>query len=69
MASDIILTHFDPNLPVTLSCDASPYGMGAVLSHVLADGAEHPVQIDKEALAVAWGVKRLHQYLYGLRLT
>ena len=84
MASDIILTHFDPNFPVTVSCDASPYGLGAVLSHVLADGAEHPVayasrtlspaernysQIDKEALAVVWGVKRFHQYLYGRRFT
>ena len=82
MESDIILTHFDSEvLPVTLSCDASPYGLGAVLSHVLTDGAEHPVayasrtlspaerNYSQIALAVAWGIKRFHQHLYGLRFT
>lgn len=43
MALDIILTRFDPNLLITVLCDASAYGLGAVLSHVLADGVEHPV--------------------------
>eukprot|EP00731_Ephydatia_muelleri_P018557 Em0011g597a len=76
MASETVLTHFKPALAVTLACDASPYGLGAVLSHVLPDGTEQPIayasrtlssaeknysQIDKEALAVVWGVKRFHQ--------
>ena len=80
IASDLVLIHFNPELPLTLSCDASPYGLGAVLSHIMPNGVERPVayalrtlttaernyaQIDKEALAVAWGVKRFHQYLYG----
>ena len=33
MASETVLAHFNPRLPVTLSCDASSYGLGAVLSH------------------------------------
>ena len=84
IASDLVLVHFNPELPLTLSCDASPYGLGAVLSHIMPNGVERPVayasrtlttaernyaQIDKEALAVAWGVKRFHQYLYGLHFT
>jgi hypothetical protein len=40
ITSDIVLTHYDPNLPVRLACDASPYGLGSVLSHVMTDGTE-----------------------------
>ena len=37
------LTHYDPKLPLTLACDASPVGVGAVLSHTLPDGKEKPI--------------------------
>ncbi|PFX15697.1 Retrovirus-related Pol polyprotein from transposon 17.6 [Stylophora pistillata] len=71
-------------LPVRLACDASPTGIGAVLSHVMSDGSERPVafasrsltkterryaQIDKEALSIVWGVRRFHVYLYDRRFT
>ena len=29
IVSDVVLVHFNPELPYTLSCDASPYGLGA----------------------------------------
>ena len=79
-----VLTHFDPALPVILVCDASPIGIGAVLSHVMPDGSERPVafasqsltkterkyaKIDQEALSVVWGVKKFHVYLFGRRFT
>ena len=33
LTSDRVLAHYDPSLPLILACDASPYGVGAVLSH------------------------------------
>ena len=75
-----VLEHYDPDKPLTLATDASPYGVGAVLSHVMSDGSEKPIayasrtlnvveikysQIDKEALAIVFGVKRFHQFLFG----
>lgn len=43
LESKEVLVHFDPNLELTLECDASPYGIGAVLSHVFPDGEEKPI--------------------------
>ena len=34
IASYMVLAHYDPERPLKLACDASPVGVGAVLSHV-----------------------------------
>lgn len=80
MTDDTFLVHFDPKLPLILATDASPYGVGAVLSHRYPDGTEKMVmcasqtlnetqqrysQIDKEAYAIIFGVKKFYQYIYG----
>ena len=43
LTSDCILTHFDPTKALVLACDASPYGIGAVLSHRMEDGLDKPI--------------------------
>ncbi|KAG8175377.1 hypothetical protein JTE90_009160 [Oedothorax gibbosus] len=43
ISSGSVLTPFDDSLPIVLTCDASPYDVGAVLVHVLPDGRQAPV--------------------------
>ena len=80
LSSKPILTHYDSTLPLKLACDASPYRVGAVISHVMPNGEENPIafgsrtiskaeknyaQVEKEALAIIFGVKKFHQYVFG----
>ena len=38
LTSSCVLVHFDPEKKVVLSCDTSPYGIGAILSHQTKEG-------------------------------
>ena len=84
ISGDNLLVHYNPRLPLILGVDASPYGPGAVLSHELPDGSERPVafasrtlsaaernyaHIEKEGLAIIFGIKKFHLYLYGRKFT
>ena len=80
LASADVLVHYDSQLPLKLCTDASPYGVGAVLSHEYPDGTDRPilyasrsltptesnyVQIEKEALSIIFGIRKFHKYIYG----
>ena len=52
LQSDSLLVHFDPKKPLVLACDASDYGIGAVLSHII-DGQERPVAYISRTLSAA----------------
>ena len=81
LTSDPILRLPDPEKPFVLRTDASDYGIGAVLmqehegklfpicyaSKKLSDTELNYSTIEKECLAVVWGIKRFHMYLYGVR--
>lgn len=84
IVSDNVLCHFDPELPVTLTCDASNSGIGAILSHKTKNGESKPIAfasrtlstaetnygtIHKEALAIIFGVKKFYQFLVGRHFT
>ena len=84
LKSTMTLAHFDDAAPVILACDASPVGVGCVLSIVDKSRVERPVafysrslteterrysQTDREGLAVIAGLARFNYYLAGREFT
>lgn len=82
LLNSTLLVHYDAKKPLRLQCDASHYGIGAVISHIMPNGEERPIafasrtltkseknyaHIEKEALSLIFGVKKYHKYLYGRR--
>ena len=80
LTSNGCLTHFDSSVPLTLACDASSYGLGAVLSHKMRSGEARPIvyasrtltpsernysQLEKEGLACIFCIKKCHYCVFG----
>lgn len=84
LANSETLAYFDKNAEETkLTADASPVGLGAVLTQVK-NGVERVVayasrslteveqrysQTEKEALGIVWACERFNMYLYGVEFT
>ncbi|KAL9963057.1 hypothetical protein ACROYT_G032222 [Oculina patagonica] len=81
LTSTPILHLPDPSKTYYLRTDASDNGIGAVLmqehegklfpvcyaSKKLSNAERNYSTIEKECLAIVWGIKRFHLYLYGVR--
>ena len=69
-----VLKYFEPKEELTLQSDAFNTGLGAVLtqngqpiafaSRALSDAETRYAQIEKELLAVVFGLEKFHQYTY-----
>ena len=53
LLSHQVLVHYSLNVPVKVTCDASPTGLGAVLAQVLPDGSVRPIAIASRTLMKA----------------
>ena len=72
VSSPAMLKLYDPHSEVTLSVDASQYGLGACImqdggpvayaSHTLTYTHKRYAQIEKEMMAIEFGPHRFHQY-------
>ena len=76
--SSNLLIHYDPEKPMVIACDASTYGLGAVLSHIMPDKSERPImftsrtltnaernysQIEQEVLAIIFAIKKFSIFM------
>lgn len=84
LQSPLLLTHYNPKLPIIVSADASAFGLGARIAHQLPDGTIKAVyhisrsltsaesnysQVEKEGLALVFAVTRFHRMLFGRKFT
>ncbi|XP_055714234.1 uncharacterized protein K02A2.6-like [Phlebotomus papatasi] len=84
LSSNLLLTHYNPSLPITIAADASETGIGCVAYHTMENGQlkafyhasrtltkaeKNYSQIDKEGLGLVYAVQKFHTYIYGRKFT
>ena len=73
LSSPLVLKPYQPDQPVVLTCDASQKGIAGIIeqnghpvmavSKILTRVEQNYSQIEREALAIVWSVKKLSKYL------
>lgn len=78
LVKTIFFEFYDPKKPIVVISDASSYGLGGLIAHVV-DGDEKPISFTSfslnqaqkkypilhlEALALVCTIKKFHKYLY-----
>ena len=67
-----------------MACDASPSGLGSILSYKMEDGSKHPIafascslndtekkyqKVEKKGLALVFGIQKFHKYIFWRNIT
>jgi hypothetical protein len=75
LSCDTVITYFDAKIEVDLIVDASPVGLGAIMSQngrvvvyasrALSETETRYSQTEREALAVVWGCEHFDMYIRG----
>ncbi|XP_019561388.3 uncharacterized protein K02A2.6-like [Aedes albopictus] len=83
LCQNSLIVPYDPTKEIVVASDASPWGLGGCLS-IIINGMERPVmfasctlseterkycQLQKEALAIVFCLKKFHRYIYGRKFT
>ena len=84
LCSSETLAFYNPNADIHLTVDASPQGLGTILSQSQLDGSYCPVsygprlltdvetiysEMERESLAVLWACKHFYYYVYYRNFT
>lgn len=81
LSESSLLVQYNSQMSLGVVCDASPYGVGAVLFHIdpktqeelpikfvsssLSDTERRYSQLEREALAIIFALKKFHKFVYG----
>ena len=84
LSSDLLLMHYNPNMPIHVAAKASSHGIGAVIYHSFPNNSMKAVhhisrsltqaennysQIEKEGLGLIFAVQHFPKMLFGRRFT
>ena len=79
ISKNVTLPYFNPKSETTLQTDASKKGLGAVIlqnskpvmfaSRALTGAEKNYQNLERECLAMIWGMEKFHYFLYGTLYT